>query len=145
MQKIGFYPLYKENIALIFPHGKERNHKIANPGIPPHSPSPIHSQRDNHPLRREKVFFLKNGFECDFVTVSKAGGITYVIQVCSDLSDPGTLAREVKGIKTACKQSGVFRGTIIAYDQQDKIEEDGITIQFIPLPVFSHNIPAPDG
>ena len=86
--------------------------------------------------RGEQVFFLKNGYECDFVTVSKAGGITDVIQVCSDLSDPHTLAREVKGIKTACKRSGIFRGTIITYDRQDKIEEDGITINFIPLPVF---------
>jgi len=86
--------------------------------------------------RGEQFFFFKNGYECDFVTVSKTGGITDVIQVCSDLSDPRTLAREMKGIKMVCKKFGVFRGTIITYDQQDKIEEDGITINFIPLPVF---------
>jgi len=89
-------------------------------------------------LRRRggEVFFLKNGYECDFVTVSRAGDVTDIIQVCSDLSDPHTLLREKKGISMACKQSGVFHGTIITYDRQDRIEEDGITIDLVPFPSF---------
>jgi len=89
-------------------------------------------------LRRRgmQFFFLKNGYECDFVAISGSGRITNVIQVCSDLSDPLTLSREVKGISKTCKRSGVSQGTIITYDQQNKIEEDGLIIDLVPLPVF---------
>ena len=86
--------------------------------------------------RGEQFFFSKNGYECDFVTVSRSGDVADIIQVCSDLSDPHTLSREKKGIRMTCKQSGVFHGTIITYDQHDKIEEGGIVIDLIPLPVF---------
>ena len=86
--------------------------------------------------RGKQFFFSKNGFECDFVTVSRAGDVTDIIQVCSDLSDPHTLSREKKGISMICKQSGVSHGTIITYDRQDKMEENGITIDLVPLPVF---------
>jgi len=75
-----------------------------------------------------------NGYQnCKTEDVPK---ITGVIQVCSDISDPHTLSREMKGISTACKRSGTSQGIIITYDQQDKIEEDGVIINLIPLPVF---------
>ena len=63
--------------------------------------------------RGNQIFFLKNGYECDFVTVSKSGGITGVIQVCSDISDAHTLAREMKGIRKVCKGLGTSQGIII--------------------------------
>jgi hypothetical protein len=62
--------------------------------------------------------------------------ISDVIQVCSDLSDPLILSREMKGISTTCKRLGASQGTIITYDQQNKIEEDGVITNLIPLPVF---------
>jgi len=86
--------------------------------------------------RGEQFFFSKNGYECDFVIVSRSGDVTDIIQVCSDLSDPHTLSREKKGISMTCKRSGASHGTIITYDQQDKIEEGGITTDLVPLPVF---------
>lgn len=86
--------------------------------------------------RKEQIFFLKNGYECDFVTVSKTGRITDVIQVCSDLSDPRTLLREVKGMKSACNRVDAHHGTIITYDQRDQMEESGIKINLVSLPVF---------
>lgn len=89
-------------------------------------------------LRRRgaQFFFLKDGYECDFVTVSNSGKINDVIQVCSDLSDSRTLSREIKGISKACKQLGISHGTIITYDKQDQIVIGDITINMIPLPVF---------
>ncbi len=90
--------------------------------------------------RGKQFFFLKNGYECDFVTISRSGRITDVIQVCSDLSDPLTLSREIKGISTTCKRSGVSEGTIITYDRQDKIEENGLIINLVPLPEFICNL-----
>ncbi len=87
--------------------------------------------------RRGKCLFsLKNGYECDFISVSKSGKITDVMQVCSDLGDPHTLSREVKGLKAACRQTGSSNGTIITYDRQDRIESDGVVIRLVPLPVF---------
>ena len=76
---------------------------------------------------------------CDFITVSRSGEITDVIQVCSDLGDPSTLSREVKGIISSCKRTGASQGTIITYDQQDKIERDSVIIDLVPLPVFLCN------
>ena len=64
-------------------------------------------------------------------------GITDVIQVCNDLSEPHTLAREVKGIKTAGKRLGIIRWTIVIYDQ---------TVSQLTLfrcRSFSHNTPIP--
>ena len=86
--------------------------------------------------RGNQIFFLKNGYECDFVTVAKFGEITNIIQVCNDLSDTRTKAREVKGITMACKYLGISQGTIITYDEHDVIQESGTTVNIVPLPVY---------
>ena len=85
--------------------------------------------------RKHAIYFLKNGFECDFMTVS-ANGIKKIIQVCHDISDLYTLKREVKGITAAAKKLGLKRGTIITYDQQDTIQKSNVSIDIVPLPVF---------
>ena len=85
--------------------------------------------------RKDAIYFLKNGFECDFITVS-AGGIKNIIQVRHDISDPYTLKREVNGIAAAAKKLGLKRGTIITYDEQDTIQENGVSIDIVPLPIF---------
>ena len=85
--------------------------------------------------RKDAIYFLKNGFECDFMTVS-VGGIKNIIQVWHDISDPYTLKREVKGIAAAAQKLGLKRGTIITYDQHDAIQESDISIDIVPLPVF---------
>ena len=86
--------------------------------------------------RGKQFFFSKNGYECDFVTLSRSGNITDIIQVCSDLSNPHTLTQEKKGIRMTCKRYGVFHGTIVTYDQQDRIEDNGIIIDLVSLPIF---------
>ena len=85
--------------------------------------------------RKNAIYFMKNGFECDFITVS-ASGIKNIIQVCHDISDPYTLKREVKGITAAAKKLGLKRGTIVTYDQQDTIQESDVSIDMVPLPIF---------
>ena len=81
------------------------------------------------------IYFLKNGFECDFVVVSNKG-IKDIIQVCYDISDSFTLKREVKGIVSAAKELGLKSGTIITYDNKDFLDEGGIGINIISLPEF---------
>jgi predicted AAA+ superfamily ATPase len=89
-------------------------------------------------LRRRglQLFFLKNGFECDFAALSPSGRISALFQVCSDLGDPRTRERELKGIVTACKKTGLTGGTIVTYDQEDRIRKEGCDIRLVPLPVF---------
>ena len=85
--------------------------------------------------RNYSIHFLKNGFECDFVTVS-VDGSKDIIQVCYDISDPYTLKREVKGLIAAAKELGLKKGTIITYENRDILEENGISINIITLPEF---------
>lgn len=85
--------------------------------------------------RNYSVYFLKNGFECDFVIVS-ATGIKNIIQVCYDISDSFTLKREVKGVVNAAKELGLKSGTIITYDNKDSLEEGGIVISIVTLAEF---------
>jgi len=85
--------------------------------------------------RNYSVYFLKNGFECDFVIVS-ATGLKNIIQVCYDISDSLTLKREVKGVVNAAKELGLKSGTIITYDNNDTLEESGIVISIVTLTEF---------
>jgi uncharacterized protein len=85
--------------------------------------------------RNYSIYFLKNGFECDFVTVSSRGEKS-VIQVCYDMNDPLTLKREIKGTVNAAKELGLSSGTIITYDNKYTLTESGINIDVIPLVEF---------
>lgn len=85
--------------------------------------------------RNYSIYFLKNGFECDFVIVS-VEGIKDIIQVCYDISDPHTLKREVKGLVNAAKELDLKRGSIITYGNKASLDEGGIHINIISLPEF---------
>ena len=88
--------------------------------------------------RQENIFFMKNGFECDFVTASRGGDrkVTKAIQVCTDLSHTLTRARELKGLITACRKLKINRGMIVSFDEYELIEEEGISVFIVPLPRF---------
>ncbi len=86
--------------------------------------------------RQEHIFFIKNGFECDFVSMSTDGSAYNAIQVCMDLHDSLTRKREIKGLISACRKLHLNRGTIISFDERDEITEQGINIKVIPLPQF---------
>lgn len=88
--------------------------------------------------RSYSVFFLKNGFECDFITISSRGEKS-VIQVCYDISERETLKREIKGAVYAAKELGLKKGTIITYDNRDTWEESGILVEIVPLAEFLLN------
>lgn len=81
-------------------------------------------------------FFMKNGFECDFITQSANGQIKRAIQVCLDLSDPLTKKREIKGLVAACNRLSLTNGTIISFDERDDFQHAGINISVIPLAYF---------
>lgn len=86
--------------------------------------------------RTDHVFFIKNGFECDFVTMTAQGTVYNAIQVCLDLSDPLTRKREIKGVVTACRKLNLAKGIIISFDEQEEIVDHEVEIRVITLPQF---------
>lgn len=86
--------------------------------------------------RSEQIFFIKNGFECDFVTMTSTGDVVDAIQVCIDMSALSTKKREVKGLVKACRKLGLCQGIIISFDEQDEFTVDGVNIVVTPLVQF---------
>jgi predicted AAA+ superfamily ATPase len=75
-----------------------------------------------------EVFYVKNQFECDFVT-KQNHKITGAFQVCYQLTEEN-LPREQTGLKKAMAATGAREGIFLTFDQEDEI--DGIRI----LPVW---------
>ena len=70
--------------------------------------------------------------ECDFIITSKHQ-VSHAIQVTYDMSQEETKKREIKGLIQACKSFHLKNGTIITYDYEDEIQQDGIIIHIIPF------------
>ncbi|MCP4219949.1 MAG: ATP-binding protein [bacterium] len=90
-------------------------------------------------LKRElEFFYYKNsqGYEVDFV-VKKGLEVTCLLQVCYDVSNPKTKAREVRALLHGRRNLGCENLVIITgdYDDTETVEWYGIkgTIRFIPL------------
>ena len=77
--------------------------------------------------RKEKVYYFKNNFECDFVVPKKQ-----VIQVVWELNEENK-KREIKGLIEAMEYFRIKKGTIFTYNQEEKIKENKYKIQVIPL------------
>jgi len=77
--------------------------------------------------RKEKVYYFKNNFECDFVIPKKQA-----IQVVWELNEENK-KREIKGLIEAMEYFKIKKGTIFTYNQEGKIKEDRYRIQIIPL------------
>ncbi len=84
--------------------------------------------------RKETAFFYfrNDSAECDFV-LTQHNKIVRAIQVCYDMSDPETRKREIKGLLAACKAFGLQDGTVVTYDEETTIEQNGIVIDVIPF------------
>ncbi len=77
--------------------------------------------------RKEKVYYFKNNFECDFVVPKKQA-----IQVVWELNEENK-KREIKGLIEAMEYFKIKKGTIFTYNQEEKIKENKYSIQIIPL------------
>jgi len=86
--------------------------------------------------RGNKLFFLKNGFECDFITMAPDGEVEEIIQVSATVSDPNTMKRELKGLSAACRNLGLKHGTIVTLDDEDRLKHHGIDVDIVPLARF---------
>ncbi|NMB79582.1 MAG: ATP-binding protein [Methanomicrobiales archaeon] len=82
-------------------------------------------------LRRGRtVFFYKKSGECDFVTEER-GRITAAYQVCYDLTRENR-ERELNGIMSAMKTHGLSSGSILTYNQEERIETEGMSVRVVP-------------
>ena len=88
-------------------------------------------------LRRYKslfcdVFYYKDASsQVDFVVV-KDGKVNELIQVSYDISSEKTRNRELRGLKNAAKKLNCNKLTLITFENQETIVEDGFTINVIP-------------
>jgi predicted AAA+ superfamily ATPase len=80
--------------------------------------------------KKEEIYYHKKNHECDFV-IKKGMKITKALQVCYNLNDENE-KREIEGIIEACKTYGLKKGTILTYNQEDKLEQENIQIEIIP-------------
>lgn len=85
-------------------------------------------------LRKQgkELYFMKNGQECDFV-IQQDSSELLPIQVSYDIDDPDTRAREVNGLIAGCRFVQTKQGLILTMDQQDSFEENGISIEVMPV------------
>ncbi len=83
-------------------------------------------------LRKQglELLFVKGAQECDFV-VRQPTGELLPMQVCYELGDPATRAREVAGLLAACRFCGVQQGVIVTRDEDAQWQEDGVTIRVV--------------
>ena len=81
---------------------------------------------------KEIFYYRDQSSECDFI-VNENNHVAQAIQVTYDMSDENTKSREVKGLLTACKKFHLTEGTIVTYDHEAEITEDGVKIDIIPF------------
>lgn len=77
-------------------------------------------------------YYRTSKSECDFLVFDK-NTISDVIQVTFDMSDENTKDREIKGLIEACRNFDLKSGTIITFDSEDELIENGIKIKIIPF------------
>ncbi len=79
-------------------------------------------------LKRDKkeVYYFREKNECDFVTD------TDVIQVCYELNSQNQ-QREINGLLQACQYFDQRSATLITFDQDNELTENGISIKVAPV------------
>ena len=85
--------------------------------------------------RGKKIFYYKDGKECDFL-VQEKDEKPLALQVCYSLRDPETRAREISGLVHACKKLRTKSGAIITLQESAEQKTDGINIRIIPAVKF---------
>ena len=88
----------------------------------------LHLKRRGHELYYYKT---GNGLEVDFACCT-GGKITHLIQIVHKLRDEGTRNRELRSLLKALEETGLERGDIITYEDEEVFSLDGKTIRLIP-------------
>jgi len=62
------------------------------------------------------------GYETDFFARHPATGETMLLQVCWDISNEDTFARELRGLKSAMQEFGIGKGGIVTWDDEKTLD-----------------------
>ena len=76
-----------------------------------------------------KLYYCNQNIEVDFYVPEEG----LAIQASFSLEDIDTRKREVAALITLNKVYPIRKAIIITYDEEEIIEEDGITIEVIPI------------
>lgn len=71
--------------------------------------------------------------EVDFVVTRAMFDVVQLVQVCWDVSDPDTRARELAGLTEAMGLFGKDEGLVITRDHEETVEVGAGTVSFVPL------------
>ena len=69
--------------------------------------------------------------QVDFV-IARDGNVQELIQLSYDISTVGTRNREIRGLKNAAKKLKCGNLTLVTFEEQETIEEEGCIINVIP-------------
>lgn len=81
--------------------------------------------------KHKDIFYFKEKNECDFV-IKEGTKITKAIQVCYELNEDNK-KRELNGLLEATEKFSLNEGTILTYNQEDKITLKNKKIIIMPL------------
>ncbi|MFO7879944.1 MAG: ATP-binding protein, partial [Bacteroidales bacterium] len=79
-----------------------------------------------------KLFYFKDQTECDFIIQDNINHSLNPVQVSLTLNQPETRSHEIKGLLNACNHLKTNKGTIITFDEDETISEEGVEIKVIP-------------
>ena len=79
----------------------------------------------------KQIAYQQNGSGCDFVVIAK-GRVCAAIQAAAEIVDNQTREREIKGLKQACIKFGLHEGTILTFDHEEQMRQEGIKILIEP-------------
>lgn len=87
-------------------------------------------------LRRnfKELYYFDNKGECDFVAM-KNGKVQELVQVCYHLT-PDNIDKELKGLRQAMDFFNILKASIVTFDTEDEITEEGYEIKVIPAHLY---------
>lgn len=110
---------------------REDNFSLENLGWKLENVVCIELMRRYKPLFCDIFYYKEASSQVDFV-IAKDGNVQELIQVSYDISTEKTRNREIRGLKNAAKKLKCNNLTLVTFEEQDTIEEDGYNINVIP-------------
>jgi predicted AAA+ superfamily ATPase len=70
--------------------------------------------------------------EVDFIALGSRGDPVMAVQVCSDISDPITLEREVGPLEATAEHLGLRHAVVVTLNEERELKRGSVRIQFTP-------------
>jgi hypothetical protein len=85
----------------------------------------------------KEILYYRDNYECDIILKEETD--FQAIQIAWSIKENDTRLREIRGLQHACKALGKKQGTIITFDEEEKIEFDSFTINVAPFYKYFSN------